>query len=143
MNSRDSNRNDEMLKSARLLKNHMRAVRQKVLGGADTLLVENVAAPNKPEGDHVLIKVKSSALNRADLLMRQGRYPNQGGKMLDLGLEVSGVDMENDTPVMALLKGGGYSEYVYAPRPQVMPVPASLHVNQAAAIPEVWLTGKL
>lgn len=58
---------------------------------------------------------------------------------MELGLEVAGTD-EHDRPVMALLKGGGYSEYVYAPKTQVMPIPSGIDMVQAAAIPEVWLT---
>ena len=123
------------------MKRHMRAVTQKAFGPAESLtVINNKDIPNKPEqGEHVLIKVASTALNRADLLMRQGRYPNQGDKLLDLGLEVAGTD-ENGKNVMALLKGGGYSEYVYAPKSQVMQVPESMNLVEAAAIPEVWLT---
>jgi len=122
------------------LRQTMRAVTQTAFGPAESLIISNKNIPSKPEhGDHVLIKVASTALNRADLLMRQGRYPNQGEKLLDLGLEVAGTD-ENGKSVMALLKGGGYSEYVYAPRSQVMAVPKGMDLVEAAAIPEVWLT---
>ena len=86
----------------------MRAVRQKAFGAAESLIISTVPLPQKPADNYVLIKVHSSALNRADLLMRQGRYPNQNGNLLDLGLEVAGINVETNEPVMALLKGGGY-----------------------------------
>ena len=119
----------------------MRAVRQTALGASDTLSFTHQASfPTKPSENSTLIKVQSAALNRADLLMRSGGYPNQNGKIINLGLEVAGVDVETGKNVMALLGNGGYAEYVYVPKEQVMDIPENVDLKVAAAIPEVWLT---
>jgi len=97
----------------------------------------------------VRIAVAASALNRADLLQRQGMYPPPPGASPILGLECSGVVAELGEGVqqwrvgdrvMALLAGGGYAEQVVVDAGSCMPVPPGLDLVEAAGLPEVCLT---
>lgn len=97
----------------------------------------------------VLINVGAAGVNRADLLQAAGKYPPPPGASEILGLEVSGriaevgdgvADFIVGQDVCALLSGGGYAEYVAVPAAQVMPIPASVAVVDAAALPEVACT---
>ncbi|XP_003787480.1 quinone oxidoreductase PIG3-like [Otolemur garnettii] len=118
-------------------------------GGPENLYVKEVAKPSPGEGE-VLLKVAASALNRADLLQRQGQYAPPPGASSILGLEASGHVVELGPgyqghwkigdPAMALLPGGGQAQYVTVPEGLLMPVPEGLSLPQAAAIPEAWLT---
>jgi putative PIG3 family NAD(P)H quinone oxidoreductase len=99
--------------------------------------------------DEVRIRVAACAVNRADLVQRQGGYPPPPGASQILGLECAGTVAEVGANVrgfavgervMALLAGGGYAEEVAVHAGSVMKVPASLSLEQAAAIPEVFLT---
>ncbi|CAJ1073307.1 quinone oxidoreductase PIG3 isoform X3 [Xyrichtys novacula] len=127
----------------------MRAVCVDVPGGPENLLLRTIPRP-KPKDGEVLIKVHATALNRADLLQRRGLYPPPPGESDIIGLEVAGTvdtlgagvkrSWRPDDRVMALLCGGGYSEYVSVPEELVMPVPSNLTLSQAAAVPEAWLT---
>lgn len=107
-----------------------------------------VADPIEQDGE-VLIKVRAAALNRADLLQRQGKYPSPAGCPPWMGLEVAGEIVrcgKNVTKwkpgdrVCALLGGGGYAEYVTVSEGMVMPIPAGLTVEEAAALPEAFAT---
>lgn len=100
----------------------------------------------------VLIEVHAAALNRADLLQREGNYPPPPGCPEWPGLEVAGVIKEAaqgvtkwkaGEKVCALLGGGGYAEYVTVPAEMVMPMPRGLSYAEAAAIPEVYMTAYL
>ncbi|GFG53860.1 NAD(P)H-quinone oxidoreductase [Mycolicibacterium agri] len=102
-----------------------------------------------PDKREVLIKVTAAGINRADLLQAAGKYPPPPGASEILGLEVSGTvaevgelvdDLQIGQPVCALLAGGGYAEYVAVPRGQVMPVPDTVELVHAAALPEVACT---
>nr|CAB3267175.1 quinone oxidoreductase PIG3-like [Phallusia mammillata] len=126
----------------------MKVVKQNKFGGADELYVQDVPEIPQPLPNQVLIKTAATALNRADLLIREGKYPGQKTPQT-LGLEVSGVieatgsnstKWNNGDKVMALLPGGGYSQFVTVNEDHVMPVPSLLNLQDAAAIPEVWLT---
>ena len=126
----------------------MKVIKQDEFGPAKNLYVSTGNKIPQPIGNQVLIDVHATALNRADLLMRTGKYPNQK-KQITLGLEVSGVvsscgsnssKYKVGDNVMALLPGGGYSEYVVANEDHVMAIPAELDFHQGTAIPEVWLT---
>uniref|UniRef100_A0A8D1NFS5 Enoyl reductase (ER) domain-containing protein n=1 Tax=Sus scrofa TaxID=9823 RepID=A0A8D1NFS5_PIG len=118
-------------------------------GGPENLHLKEVAKPSPGEGE-VLLKVVASALNRADLLQRQGHYAPPPGACNILGLEASGHVVELgpgcqghwkiDDPAMVLLPGGGQAQYVTVPEGFLMPIPAGLTMLQAAAIPEAWLT---
>lgn len=92
--------------------------------------------------EDVRIRVRATAVNRADLLQREGRYPPPPGASPILGLECAGV-LDSGERVMALLPGGGYAEEVVVHRGSVMPVPDALSDEEAAALPEVFLTAFL
>lgn len=118
-------------------------------GGPENLYLKEVAKPSPGEGE-VLLKVAASALNRADILQRQGQYAPPPGASSILGVEASGHVAELGPgcqghwkigdPVMALLSGGGQAQYATVPEGLLMPIPAGLTLPQAAAIPEAWLT---
>ena len=100
----------------------------------------------------VIIKVRAAAVNRADLLQREGNYPPPPGCPEWPGLEVAGEisEVAEDVSrwqvgdkVCALLGGGGYAEYVSVPAEMVFPMPKGLSYVEAAAIPEVYMTAYL
>lgn len=110
-----------------------------------------VPDPVLKEGE-VLIEVYAAALNRADLLQREGTYPPPAGCPEWPGLEVAGIVKEITSnvkkykvgdKVCALLGGGGYAEYVAVTEDMVMPMPNGLSFAEAAAIPEVYMTAYL
>jgi putative PIG3 family NAD(P)H quinone oxidoreductase len=117
-------------------------------GGPDVLQWTERTAP-KPGRGEVLLDVAATALNRADLLQRQGVYAPPAGTTDVLGLECSGTiaalgeDVAGwrvgDT-VCALLAGGGYAEQVVVPAAQLMPIPSGVDVVIAASLPEVACT---
>jgi len=102
--------------------------------------------------DEVLVKIHAAALNRADLLQRQGKYPSPAGCPEWMGLEIAGVieeigknvsDWKVGDEVCALLGGGGYAEYVAVKHDMLMPVPRGLSMVEAAALPEAYATSYL
>jgi putative PIG3 family NAD(P)H quinone oxidoreductase len=107
-------------------------------------------APEPPLAPGCLrIAVAATAVNRADLMQRQGLYPPPPGASPILGLECAGTVREVGAGVtgwrvgdraMALLAGGGYAEQVVVHAGSAMPVPPSLDLEHAAALPEVFLT---
>ncbi|HVK29279.1 MAG TPA: NAD(P)H-quinone oxidoreductase [Nocardioides sp.] len=126
----------------------MRAVTQTSPGGPETLVVTELPDPVPGPGE-VLIEVAATAVNRADLLQRQGFYPPPPGASDVIGLECSGtVAAVGDgvttwavgDQVCALLAGGGYASLVVVPEGQVMPVPDGVDLVTAAALPEVACT---
>ncbi|MEV4806926.1 NAD(P)H-quinone oxidoreductase [Nonomuraea sp. NPDC049421] len=126
----------------------MRAIEIVEPGGPEVLEWREAPDPHVGRGD-VLIDVTASAVNRADVLQRQGFYDPPPGSSPYPGLEVSGVvaavgtDVEQFKPgdeVCALLAGGGYAERVAAPWQQVMPVPSQVSLREAAGLPEVACT---
>ncbi len=126
----------------------MRAVLYDEPASASGLYLGEIPQP-APGPDELLIRVWATALNRADILQRQGRYPPPPGSSPILGLEASGMveavgnackRWKPGNKVMALLTGGGYAEYVTVPEVQAMPVPAHVELTEAAAIPEAWAT---
>ena len=127
----------------------MRAVVLREHGGPEVLHVEDVPDP-VPGAEQVLVQVAATALNRADLLQRQGRYPLPEPMPLEIpGLEFAGrVVAVGDKvrlwkvgdAVMGILAGGGYAEQVVIHERQAIGVPANVDVVDAAAIPEVFLT---
>lgn len=129
----------------------MRAILFDGPGEPEVLRLGDAPAPTCGEGE-VLIRVGATAVNRADTLQRRGGYAPPPGASSILGLEVAGEVAELGAgvtglavgqQVMALLAGGGYAELVAAPAGQVMPIPAGLTLEQAAAIPEVFVTAYL
>ncbi|NBE82179.1 NAD(P)H-quinone oxidoreductase [Micromonospora rubida] len=117
-------------------------------GGPDALVWAEVPDPEPGPGE-VVVHVRASAVNRADLLQRQGHYPPPPGAPAYPGLECSGVigavgpDVTGwavGQEVCALLAGGGYAERVVVPAGQLLPVPAGVGLVDAAALPEVACT---
>ena len=126
----------------------MRAVHRNGDGGPEVLQV--VDCPDEHPGPgEIAIDVAATAVNRADLLQRQGFYPPPPGASEVIGLECSGTVAEVGEgvttwsvgdEVCALLAGGGYATRVVCPAGQAMPVPAGVDLVTAAALPEVACT---
>ncbi|MBE6557137.1 MAG: NAD(P)H-quinone oxidoreductase [Ruminococcaceae bacterium] len=104
------------------------------------------------KSDEVLVKIYAAALNRADLLQRQGKYPSPAGCPEWMGLEIAGVieavgcdvtEWHAGDRVCALLGGGGYAEYVAVKHDMLMPVPKGLSLAEASALPEAYATSYL
>ncbi|HEY3329023.1 MAG TPA: NAD(P)H-quinone oxidoreductase [Capsulimonadaceae bacterium] len=107
------------------------------------------------KSDEVLVRVQAAGVNRADLMQRNGQYPPPPGWPAWMGLEVAGVieaigdeahaesSYRVGDRVCALLGGGGYAEFVAVPYQLLMPVPAWLSTEEAAAVPEVYATAHL
>lgn len=102
-----------------------------------------------PGGNELLIKIKSTALNRADLLQKKGKYPVPEGESPIMGLEMAGVvesvgkqvtKFSEGDHVFGLLGGGGYAEYCTIHEDMAMLIPDIMSFEEAAAIPEVFLT---
>lgn len=126
----------------------MHAVVVSEAGGPDVLRWREVEDPAPGPGE-VLLDVAASAVNRADLLQRQGHYDPPPGTSPYLGLECSGrvaalgdgVDgWSVGDEVCALLAGGGYAEKVAVPAGQLLPVPDGVDLVTAAGLPEVTCT---
>lgn len=119
-----------------------------------TLRWDSVPNPQVKE-DEVLIKIEAAALNRADLMQREGDYPPPPGCPEWMGLEVAGEivamgalakansALQIGDKVCALLGGGGYAEYVAVRYDMCMPVPSNCSMVEAAAIPEAFATAYL
>ena len=107
------------------------------------------------EEDKIIVKIYAVALNRADLLQREGKYPSPKGWPTRMGLELSGeiIEMgkkaqENTNfkvgdKVCALVGGGAYAEKIAIPYQLVLPVPEGLTMEEASAIPEAYVTSYL
>jgi putative PIG3 family NAD(P)H quinone oxidoreductase len=120
-------------------------------GDESVLHIGDVDAPALRPGA-IRIRVRATAVNRADLLQREGHYPPPPGASPILGLECAGEVMEiapgvsgwgAGDRVMALLSGGGYAEEAVVDAGSVMRVPDALSFDEAGAIPEVFLTAFL
>ena len=124
-------------------------------------LVENgkmvwteVAEPTMNENE-VLVEIYATALNRADLLQKQGTYPSPAGWPTWPGLELSGVIVrmgENakanckfkvGDKVCALVGGGAYAERIAVPYELLMPIPENITFEEASALPEAYATSYL
>jgi putative PIG3 family NAD(P)H quinone oxidoreductase len=126
----------------------MRAVTVTEPGGPEVLVWAEVPDPVCGPGE-VIVDVAATAVNRADLLQRQGFYPPPPGASDIIGLECSGVISEVGEGVIgwavgdevcALLSGGGYAERVAVPAGQLLPRPSGVELATAAALPEVTCT---
>jgi NADPH2:quinone reductase len=107
------------------------------------------------KSDEVLVEIHAAALNRADLMQREGDYPPPPGCPEWMGLEIAGVivemgeeakeksDWKVGDKVCALLGGGGYAEYVAVKYDMLMPIPENCSMIEAAAIPEAFATAYL
>ncbi|GHI88661.1 NAD(P)H-quinone oxidoreductase [Streptomyces xanthophaeus] len=126
----------------------MKAITIEQPGGPEALVWTDAPDPVAGEGE-VLVEVAASAVNRADVLQRQGFYDPPPGASPHPGLECSGritaigpgvAGWSVGDEVCALLAGGGYAQRVAVPSGQLLPVPAGLDLVTAAALPEVVAT---
>lgn len=127
----------------------MRAIAIVEPGGPEVLRVGRFPLPEPARGE-IRVRVRASGVNRADLLQRRGHYPAPPGWPPDIpGLEYAGeieamgpdVTMWNPGDrVMGLVGGGGYAEFVVVAEREAIAIPEALSFEQAAAIPEVFIT---
>jgi NADPH2:quinone reductase len=119
-------------------------------GGVEVLEIRDVESPAAPTADRVRVRVYASALNRADLLQRMGRYPPPPGAPRDIpGLEFAGEveqigsevrEWQIGDRVFGICGGGAHAEYLNIPASHLAAVPANLGWAEAAAVPEVFIT---
>ncbi len=128
----------------------MRAVVITEHGDPDVLTVDDVPEP-EPGPEEVLVAVRATALNRADLLQRRGFYPEPGPPRAHEipGMELAGTVVargervsawQEGDEVMGIVAGGAYAERIAVHERQLMAVPPALGLADAAAVPEVWIT---
>ncbi len=126
----------------------MRCIDVPQFGPPEVMRVAERPAPTPAPGE-VLIEVHAAGVNRPDIVQRYGKYPPPPGASDILGLEVAGtvaavgegvVRWRAGDAVCALVAGGGYAEQCVAPQEQCLPVPASLSMIEAAAVPETFFT---
>jgi NADPH:quinone reductase len=126
----------------------MIAIEIRAPGPPDALQPVRVAMPSPGPGE-VLIRVAAAGINRPDVLQRKGMYPPPPGVTNIPGLEVSGEIAEvgpgagryaKGDQVCALVAGGGYAEFVAAPEVQCLAIPATVSLEEGAAIPETFFT---
>lgn len=120
-------------------------------GGPEVLRIREVPDPEPGPGE-IRVRVAATAVNRADTLQRQGHYPAPSGWPPDIpGLEYAGgVDAVGPNVsvwsvgdrVMGLVGGGGYAEYVTLPADQAITIPSGLSFEEAAAVPEAFITAQ-
>jgi tumor protein p53-inducible protein 3 len=127
----------------------MKAIVVQVDAGDPVLVWQEVDDIELEHDDEVLVAVKATAVNRADLLQARGGYAPPEGASEILGLEMAGVieavgkdvaDWQVGDRVCALLPGGGYAEKVVVPADMLMRVPDDWTFAQGTAVPEVWFT---
>jgi len=119
-------------------------------GGIEVLEIRDVVDAPAATADRVRVRVRASALNRADVLQRMGRYPPPPGAPADIpGLEFAG-EVEQLGPevrewqigdrVFGICAGGAHAEYVTVPSSHLAGIPSTLDWAEAAAVPEVFMT---
>ena len=126
----------------------MTAIVIRAPGGPEALVPERRPVPQPDDGE-VLVKVAAAGVNRPDVMQRQGLYPPPKGVTDIPGLEIAGdvvalganvARWKPGDKVMALVVGGGYAEYCPAHESHCLPIPPSLSMNEAGAIPETFFT---
>jgi putative PIG3 family NAD(P)H quinone oxidoreductase len=130
----------------------MKAVYVREFGGTENLEVREVENPPKPVGAEVLVGVKASALNRADLLQRRGFYPApKGFPERILGLEFAGevaetgeavTKFKSGDRVFGITAGGAQAEFLLTDESLLVEIPENLSFTEAAAVPEVFITAQ-
>ena len=104
---------------------------------------------SEPLDNQIQIRISSSGVNRADILQKKGHYPPPKGESEIIGLECSGIvekigstvqKFKIGDKVCAILGGGGYAEFVNVDEKQAMPVPSTISLLDAGALPETILT---
>src|SRR3982751_1088191 len=114
-------------------------------GEADVLRYDDAPDP-QPGADELLVRVHATALNRADLVQRRGGYAPPAGASPILGLELAGEvvggtdSWHTGDRVMAVVTGGSYAEYAVVPAGVAMRIPEKIGYEEAAAIPEAFMT---
>lgn len=117
-------------------------------GGPEVLVPQQRPVPSPSDGE-ILVKVIAAGVNRPDVLQRKGQYPPPKGATDIPGLEIAGevvaigpnvTRWKEADKVMALVVGGGYAEYCLAFEGHALPLPASLSMIEAAAVPETFFT---
>ncbi len=130
------------------LPDRMKAIDYENPGGPEVLEAVERPVP-EPAAGEVLVKVAAAGVNRPDIIQRKGFYPPPPGAPHIPGLEIAGEivalgegvdDAVMGQAVCALVAGGGYAEYCAAPAVQCLPVPQSLSLAEAAALPETLFT---
>jgi tumor protein p53-inducible protein 3 len=117
-------------------------------GGPEVLRYADAPNPQTADGE-LLVRVRATAANRADTLQRRGGYPPPEGASPILGLELAGEVIEGlgdwrpGDRVMAVVTGGGYAELAAVPAGMAMRVPERFSFEEAAAVPEAFLTAYL
>jgi len=117
-------------------------------GEPDVLRYDDAPDP-QPGADELLVRVHATAVNRADLLQRRGGYAPPSGASSILGLELAGEVVQAvgqwriGDRVMAVVTGGGYAELAAVPAGMAMRIPERFSYQEAAAIPEAFLTAYL
>src|SRR5437660_3184742 len=126
----------------------MTAVAVREPGGPD-VLVAQTRPPPAPGPGEVLVKVAAAGVNRPDVMQRQGLYPPPEGASEIPGLEIAGevvalgkgaTRFKPGDKVTALVAGGGYAQFCPVHESNALPVPGSLALLEAAAIPETFFT---
>ncbi len=126
----------------------MKAIIVEKPGGIEQLKLGDYPKPQCGETE-ILVKVKATALNRADIMQREGKYPPPAGASPILGLEIAGIvesvgskvfKWKSGDKVFGLIPGGGYAEYAVINENMVIEIPANLSFAESASIPEVFLT---
>ncbi len=128
----------------------MRAITIAKPGGPEVLQFSELPIPT-PGIEQILVKVHATALNRADISQRRGTYPppadhspilglEMAGEVIAVGEEVSGFNVGDR--IFGLLDGGGYAEYCLIDAHMALPMPGQWSYEEAAAIPEVFLTAQ-
>lgn len=126
----------------------MRAITISAPGGPEVLRLTDVPEPT-PNPEQLLVRVRATALNRADTLQRRGHYPPPRGESDILGLELAGEveavgaatqGFNVGDRVFGLIGGGGYAEKALIDYRMAMPMPTDWNFVEAAAVPEVFLT---
>ncbi len=128
----------------------MKAVYIKEFGGAENLEIRDVEKPSISQSKQVLVNVKATALNRADILQRKGFYPApKGYPERILGLEFTGEVVEIGSSVskfeigervFGITAGGGQAEFVLTEEDQLVKIPENLSWTEVATIPEAFIT---
>lgn len=128
----------------------MKAVYVKEFGGAENLEVRDVESPSKPKAKEVLVNVKAAALNRADILQRQGFYPAPkdfperilglefAGEVAEIGESV--IEYKIGDRVFGITAGGAQAEFLTTDESLLAKIPDNLSFVEAAAIPEAFIT---
>jgi tumor protein p53-inducible protein 3 len=126
----------------------MKAIIFDAPGGPEVLRYDDAPDPVAGAGE-LLVRVRATAVNRAELLQRRGNYAPPPGASPILGLELAGEVVQpagswrTGDRVMAVVTGGGYAELATVPATVALPLPAGMPFEQAAAIPEAFLTAHL